>query len=122
LPRQPNSDVSYPRFAELIGRRGIFADRPRRLADARQEALSSDRPVVLEVTTGPNVGSLLPHITRRQAKACTPTLLNCNPEEGSMIIDTAKEVLSGLPPGRRHQAGRGWRDSVLVKPAGPPRR
>jgi pyruvate dehydrogenase (quinone) len=78
--------------------------------------------VILEVTTGPKVPSLPPHITHQQANACTSSLLNCNPDEASMIIDTAKEVLSGLLPGRRYQAGLGWRDSVLVKPASPPRR
>jgi pyruvate dehydrogenase (quinone) len=94
-------DVPYHRFAELIGLRGIFVDNPDRLAGAWEEALSSDRPVVLEVKTDPNVPPLPSHITLAQAKAFTSTLVKGDPEEGSMILDTAKEVLSGILPERR---------------------
>ena len=44
-------DFAYAKFGEMLGFRGIFVDSPDRLAPARQEALSSDRPVVLEVKT-----------------------------------------------------------------------
>ncbi|HQT79807.1 MAG TPA: thiamine pyrophosphate-requiring protein [Rhodopila sp.] len=94
-------DVPYHRFAELIGLRGIFVDSPDRLAGAWEEALSSDRPVVLEVKTDPNVPPLPPHITLAQAKAFTSTLVKGDPEEGSVLVDTAKEVLSGILPGGR---------------------
>ena len=94
-------DVPYHRFAELIGLRGIFVDDPEGLAGAWEEALYADRPVVLEVRTDPNVPPLPPHITLAQARAFTSTLVKGDPEEGSMIIDTAKEVLSGMLPGRR---------------------
>src|SRR5215471_6152118 len=47
--RIPN--VSYHRFAELIGLKGIFVDRPEALGAAWDQALASDRPVVLEVKT-----------------------------------------------------------------------
>ena len=46
-------DVPYHRFAELIGLRGIFVDTPQRLGSAWDEALASDRPVVLEVKDRP---------------------------------------------------------------------
>ncbi|PPQ33424.1 thiamine pyrophosphate-requiring protein [Rhodopila globiformis] len=94
-------DVPYHRFAELIGLRGIYVDNPDRLAGAWEEALSSDRPVVLEVKTDPNVPPLPPHITLAQAKAFTSTIVKGDPEEGSMLMDTAKEVLSSVLPGHR---------------------
>jgi pyruvate dehydrogenase (quinone) len=94
-------DVPYHRFAELIGLRGIFVDQPDRLAGAWEEALHSERPVVLEVRTDPNVPPLPSHITLAQAKAFSSTLLKGDPEESSVIVDTAKEVLSGVLPGRR---------------------
>jgi pyruvate dehydrogenase (quinone) len=94
-------DVPYHRFGELIGLRGIYVDNPDRLAGAWEEALSSDRPVVLEVKTDPNVPPLPPHITLAQAKAFTSTLLKGDPEEGSVLVDTAKEVLSSVLPGHR---------------------
>jgi pyruvate dehydrogenase (quinone) len=42
-------DVPYHRFAELIGLRGIYVDDPDHLATAWEQALASDRPVVLVV-------------------------------------------------------------------------
>jgi pyruvate dehydrogenase (quinone) len=61
--------VSYSKFADLIGLKGIYVDRPEALAGAWAEALAMDRPVVLEVKTDPNVPPLPPHITVKEAKA-----------------------------------------------------
>ena len=63
--------------------------------------MASDRPVVLEVKTDPNVPPLPPHITLAQAKTFASTLLKGDPEEKSMLLDTAKEVLSSVLPGHR---------------------
>jgi thiamine pyrophosphate-dependent acetolactate synthase large subunit-like protein len=37
------------KFGEMLGLNGIFVDRPDRPSSAWQEALASDRPVVIEV-------------------------------------------------------------------------
>ncbi|UEM25137.1 thiamine pyrophosphate-requiring protein (plasmid) [Skermanella mucosa] len=92
-------DVPYHRFAELIGLKGIFVDRAERVAAGWEEALAADRPVVLEFKTDPNVPPLPPHITFAQAKGLTSTLLTGDPEQGSVLVNTAKEVLSGVLPG-----------------------
>ena len=91
-------DVAYHKFAELIGLKGLFVDDPARLGAAFDEAFASDRPVVLEVKTDPNVPPLPPHITVKQAKAFASTLLQGDPEQGSVIVDTAKQVLSSMLP------------------------
>jgi pyruvate dehydrogenase (quinone) len=94
-------DVPYHRFAELIGLRGIYVDHPDRLAAAWDEALASDRPAVLEVKTDPEVPPLPPHITLKQARNFTSTILAPDPNEKSMLIGTAKEVLSTVFPGKK---------------------
>jgi pyruvate dehydrogenase (quinone) len=94
-------DVPYHRFAELIGLRGIFVDNPDRLASAWDEALASDRPVVLEVKTDPEVPPLPPHITLKQAKNFASAILAPDPNESSMLVGAAKEVLSTVLPGRK---------------------
>jgi pyruvate dehydrogenase (quinone) len=94
-------DVPYHRFGELIGLRGIYVDNPDRLAMAWEEALASDRPVVLEVKTDPEVPPLPPHITLKQAKNFTEAVLSGDPNEGSMLLGAAKEVLSSVLPGGR---------------------
>jgi pyruvate dehydrogenase (quinone) len=94
-------DVPYHRFAELIGLRGIYVDAPEGVGSAWGEALASDRPVVIEVRTDPNVPPLPPHITLQQAKNFTSMLVKGDPEEGRALLGTAKEVLASVLPGRR---------------------
>src|SRR5207244_9436708 len=61
-------NVPYSRFAELIGLKGIFVDEPKDLGSAWDEALSAERPVVLEVKTDPEIAPLPPHISFKEAR------------------------------------------------------
>ena len=90
-------DVSYSRYAELLGLKGVYVDNPDRVGAAWDEALAADRPAVLEAYTDPNVPPLPPHITLAQAKAFT-TSLPQDPEFGSVLKETAKEVAASLLP------------------------
>jgi pyruvate dehydrogenase (quinone) len=92
-------NVAYHRFAELIGLQGIYVDQPEGLASAWEQALSADRPVVLEVKTDPEVPPLPPHITLDQARKFMHMTLKGDPEEGRVLLNTAKELLSSLLPG-----------------------
>jgi pyruvate dehydrogenase (quinone) len=65
---------------------------------AWDEALASDRPVVLEVKTDPEVPPLPPHITLQEAKKFTETLIKGDPEEGGLLRGTARQVLSSVLP------------------------
>jgi pyruvate dehydrogenase (quinone) len=94
-------DVPYHRFAELIGLHGIYVDDPDDLAQAWDEALASERPTVLEVKTDPEVPPLPPHITLKQARNFMSTVLTPDPNESSMLVGAAKEVLSTVLPGRK---------------------
>jgi pyruvate dehydrogenase (quinone) len=96
-------NVPYHRFAELIGLHGIYVDRPDALGPAWDEALASSRPVVLEVKTDPEVPPLPPHITFKEAMNFTKTLVKGDPREGSVIRDTARQVLSSILPGRHSE-------------------
>ena len=94
-------DVRYSQYAEQLGLKGIFVDDPDRVAASWEDALAADRPVVLEAKVDPEVPPLPPHITLKQAKAFTSTLLTGDPREGSIIAQTAKELIADLLPGRR---------------------
>ena len=93
-------NVPYHSFAELIGLKGIYVDRPDAMGAAWDEALAADRPVVLEVKTDPEVPPLPPHITLEDAKHLTETLIKGDPREGNIIKETAKQVLASLVPGK----------------------
>jgi len=95
--RIPN--VSYSRFAELIGLSGIYVDSPQMLGSAWEQALASQMPVVLEVKTDPEVPPLPPHITLQQAKNFSLALLKGDPNESGMIKGAARQVLEKILPG-----------------------
>ena len=92
-------DFPYHKYAELLGLKGIFVDDPDRVGAAWDEALSADRPVILEAYTDPNVPPLPPHITLKDAKNFM-MMMATEPELGSVLKNTAKEILTSLVPGK----------------------
>ncbi|MBR1179409.1 thiamine pyrophosphate-requiring protein [Bradyrhizobium sp. KB893862 SZCCT0404] len=96
--RIPN--VSYSRFAELVGLRGIYVDSPQLLGSAWEQALGCEMPVVLEVKTDPEVPPLPPHITLQQARNFSLALLKGDPNETSVIKGAARQVLEAILPGK----------------------
>ncbi|RQS28932.1 thiamine pyrophosphate-requiring protein [Burkholderia sp. Bp8992] len=92
-------NVPYYRFATLLGLKGIYVDDPEQLGAAWDEALASDRPVVLEVKSDPEVPPLPPHVTLQQAKHFAETLVKGDAREGNVIVETARQVLSAVLPG-----------------------
>jgi len=93
-------NVPYHRFAESIGLKGIYVDREDAVAAAWEEALMTDRPVVIEFKTDPDVPPLPPHIKLEQAKAYAQTLLQGDPDQQGIIKQSAKQVLSRMLPGK----------------------
>jgi pyruvate dehydrogenase (quinone) len=91
-------DFPYHRYAELIGLKGIFVDHPDQVGAAWDEALAADRPVILEAYTDPNVPPLPPHITLKDAKNFM-MMMRDEPELGSVLKNTAKELLTSIVPG-----------------------
>ncbi|SDR51828.1 pyruvate dehydrogenase (quinone) [Paraburkholderia fungorum] len=93
--------VPYHKFAELIGLKGIYVDDAEQMAYAWDQALAAKCPVVIEVKADPNIAPLPPHITLAQAKAFASTLIKGDPDEGNVIVETAKQVLGAVLPGHR---------------------
>jgi pyruvate dehydrogenase (quinone) len=90
-------DFPYHKYAELVGLKGIFVNDPEQLGAAWDEALAADRPVILECYTDPNVPPLPPHITLQEAKNFM-TMTASEPELGSVIKNSAKQLLTSLVP------------------------
>ena len=88
-------DVRYSAFAEMIGLKGIFIDDPENLGDAWEEALSADRPTVLEAKTDREIAPLPPHISLTQAKAFISSVAK-EKGAGHVIRDTARQVFSRI--------------------------
>ena len=93
-------DFRYSQYAEQLGLKGVFVDKPDQLGAAWEAAFAADRPFVLEVYTDPDVPPLPPHISLKQAKAFASTLIKGDPSEWQVIRETAKELVADLLPGR----------------------
>ncbi len=88
-------DVRYSKFAELIGLRGIYVDDSNALGSAWDEALSADRPVVLEVKTDPEIAPLPPHVSLKEAKQFMFAMTK-DDDAGHVILDTARQVVNAV--------------------------
>ncbi|PWC94593.1 thiamine pyrophosphate-requiring protein [Azospirillum sp. TSO5] len=100
-------DVPYARYAELLGFKGLFVDKPEDLGKVWDEALATRGPVVVEAYTDPNVPPLPPHISLKNAAAMMATLAKGDPEVWDMLKGTAKDfVESYLPHGGDKGGGK----------------
>ncbi len=93
-------DMAYHSYAELLGLKGIVVREPEQIGPAWDEALNADRPVILNIYADPNVPPLPPHITLKDAKNFV-TMVGSEPELGSVLKNTAKEVLASVLPGEK---------------------
>jgi pyruvate dehydrogenase (quinone) len=93
-------DFPYARYAESLGLRGIRVDRPEQIARAWDEAFRSDRPVLVEAVTDPEVPPLPPHITLKQAKALTSALLRLDPDWPGIVRQTYRDMIENWIPHR----------------------
>jgi pyruvate dehydrogenase (quinone) len=89
-------DFPYARYAELIDLRGVRVDAPERVAEAWEQALAADRPVVFEAVTDPNVPPLPPHITLEQARALATALRAGDPDARSVLRESVRQKLADL--------------------------
>jgi pyruvate dehydrogenase (quinone) len=86
-------DFPYASYAELIGFKGIRVDDPEQIGPAWDEALSADRPVIIDVICDPEIPPLPPHITFKQAKAYLSAIWKGDPETTGIIRKSAKDMM-----------------------------
>jgi pyruvate dehydrogenase (quinone) len=93
-------DHDYAAFAESVGLRGIRVDDPDQIGPAWDEALRSDRPVVIDALTDPEVPPLPPHITFEQAVNFAEAVVHGDSGRRGMIVQSLRQAAHGLVPGR----------------------
>jgi pyruvate dehydrogenase (quinone) len=96
LPAFPHAE-----YARLLGLGGIRVDDPGQVGPAWEQALSADRPTLLEMVTDPNVPPLPPKPSTRQARNYLAALAKRDPDARGTVIATAKEWWDGMFPPRR---------------------
>jgi pyruvate dehydrogenase (quinone) len=87
---------NFARYAEQLGLRGLKVEKPEQIGPAWDEALSSDRPVVYEAVTDPEVPTLPPHISFEQAKNFMSSMVKGDPHLGHVIKQTFKDAVEGV--------------------------
>jgi pyruvate dehydrogenase (quinone) len=92
--------VDYAAYANLIGLTGIKVTKAVEIEDAWRQALSAERPVILDAKTDPNEAPLPPHITFEQAEGFAKSIL-ADPEGGLPgAIESIREKTREFLPGR----------------------
>jgi pyruvate dehydrogenase (quinone) len=106
LPSQSLPDVRYADFARSIGLEGVRVEKPGEVLGAWQQALSADRPFVIDFRTDPAVPPIPPHATLDQIEAAAAAVLHGDSDRGSMIKQGVKAKVQELLPGKRHRDDR----------------
>ena len=88
--------IDYAAYGELLGLRGITVSTPDEVGPAWDEALSADRPVVMDVRTDPNVPPLPAHVSFEEAKGMLEALAKGDPAEVAVIRNSARAVAAQL--------------------------
>jgi len=86
-------DFPFARYAEMLGFKGIRVDSPDQVADAWDEALGADRPVVYEAITDPEVPPLPPHIRLEQAASLAQAMVKGEPHTLRIAMQSLKGKL-----------------------------
>ena len=107
-PKFPGSqhipDVPYAKYAELLGLRGIHCESPKKVGECWDEALSSDRPVVLEFKVDQEIAPIPPHITLEQGRKAAKAAVH-DPERAGIAAKGVRQKLTELTehlPGHHH--------------------
>ncbi|HKR98373.1 MAG TPA: thiamine pyrophosphate-requiring protein [Candidatus Dormibacteraeota bacterium] len=92
--------VPFEQWAELIGLKGIKVDKPEEIENAWHEALSADRPVVINAITDPEEPPLPPHISFQQARSMSEAVLKGDPHGLRDVMTAVREKVDEFVPGR----------------------
>jgi pyruvate dehydrogenase (quinone) len=96
-PSQDVPDFAFARYADLLGLKGIRVEKPEQVGPAWDEALSASRPVVIEALTDPEVPTLPPHITFKEAMHFAESLVHDSARTG-MIRGAMKDMIESFIP------------------------
>jgi len=86
-------DVDYADFARSLGLAGRRVEHEDDVGPAWDEALTAERPAVIDAVVDPNVPPLPPHISLEQARSMTAALLKGDPDVRGVLHRSLLEKL-----------------------------
>jgi pyruvate dehydrogenase (quinone) len=96
-------DYSYAAFATTVGLNAIEITEVDQIAEGWRQALSADRPTVLDVHTDPNVPPIPPHATYEQMKMSGLAMLHGDEDARQVIKTGVKQKLQEFLPGTKSE-------------------
>ena len=96
-------EFAYAKYAEMLGLKGLELNDPEQIAQVWDEALNSDRPVVIDAHTDPDVAPLPPHISFDQAKSYLSSLAKGDPDAFGTVKQSMKDMIEAWLP---HKSGK----------------
>jgi pyruvate dehydrogenase (quinone) len=93
-------DISYADFARSIGLGAVTVTDPAQLGDAWDQALSADRPTVLDVHCDPDIPPIPPHATFEQMKDAAEALVKGDSNRWGVIKEGLKTKAQEFLPHR----------------------
>jgi pyruvate dehydrogenase (quinone) len=94
-------DVDYAGFAESLGLRGVRLEASEKVAGVWQQALSADRPVVIDAITDANVPPIPPHASAEQVKELTKSLVKGDTDAWDVVVTGTREKVQEFLPGKK---------------------
>ncbi|SHM08354.1 thiamine pyrophosphate-requiring protein [Vreelandella subglaciescola] len=85
-------DFAYDEYAELLGLKGLRLERPEDIERVWAEALSADRPVVINAYTDAEIAPLPPHISFEQAKGFMSSMFKGDADAKHVITESMRQV------------------------------
>jgi pyruvate dehydrogenase (quinone) len=87
---------NYAAYAQMLGLEGIRIEKTEDIVPAFNQAFRSQKPVVVDALADPSVPPLPPHISLKQAKAFTSSVIKGDVNAWDMIKQTYKEVMDNF--------------------------
>ena len=85
-------DFPYAQYADSLGLKGVKVEHDGEIGSALEEALSADRPCLVEVMSDPDYPPLPPHIKFEQAVHFWRSIYRGDPDKWQMMADSFKEM------------------------------
>jgi pyruvate dehydrogenase (quinone) len=101
LPSQHLPQFPYADYARSLGLGGIKVDRPEDIEGAWRQALTADRPTVLEFVTDPAVPPIPPHATLEQIENMVSAVVRGDSDRWDLIKEGVKLKAQEYLPGKR---------------------
>lgn len=84
----------YADYAENLGLGAARVDTPEAVGPAWEQALSANRPFLIDARVDPTMPTLPPHITVKQARSYAKALLQGDPEAAAITWHTAERLFA----------------------------